>query len=87
MQALPPLEAKVIRTPAEAHETVDTKENGVVPYKISPKISPKQYPNAYSARNPTIYLSIGPHISLLLPLHLHLCLPSPVSTPSYSVLN
>jgi hypothetical protein len=39
MQALPLAEARVIRTPAKTHETVDTKENGVLPYKISPKIA------------------------------------------------
>jgi hypothetical protein len=37
MQALPPAEARVIRTPAHAHETVNTKENGVLPCKfVSP---------------------------------------------------
>jgi hypothetical protein len=30
MQALPPAEARVIRTPAKAHETVNTNENGVL---------------------------------------------------------
>jgi hypothetical protein len=37
MQALPPAEARVIRTPAKAHEIVNTKENGVMLYKISQK--------------------------------------------------
>jgi hypothetical protein len=37
MQALPPAEAIVIRTPAHAHETVNTKDNGILPYKIGPK--------------------------------------------------
>jgi hypothetical protein len=39
MQALPPAEARVIRTPALAHETVNTKENGVLPSKTAPNQS------------------------------------------------
>jgi hypothetical protein len=82
MEALPPAEARVIRMPAHTHETVNTKENGVMPYKPAQKPAQKQYPNALRALNPTIYLSIRPHIRLLLPLHPHPCFPSPVSASS-----
>ena len=69
IQALPLAEARVIRTLAKAHKTVNTKENGVMPYKISPKISPKQYQNARNVLNPTICPSIRPYIDLLFPLY------------------
>jgi hypothetical protein len=52
-----------------------------MPYKISPKISPKQYQYARKALSPTIYLSISSYIGLLLP-----CISIPgISPASFSI--
>jgi hypothetical protein len=40
MQALSPSEARVIPTPAHEYGTVETTENGVLPYKFSVDLFP-----------------------------------------------
>jgi hypothetical protein len=85
-QALPPAEARVIRTPAHTHETVNTKENGVLPSKSSPNQSQNSIKSPSMPSIPR-YFSVCPYIGLPVPLHLHPCYPSLVSTSSCSVLN